>query len=228
LYEQECDGGLVEPVENEHHGPRQQRRIELEGGVLRSCADERDSAVLHVRQERILLGTVEAVDLVDEQQRALADVAARPRPVEGFAQILHAGEDGRKLLELELGLAGEQPCEGGLAGPRRPPEDHADKLAAPEHAREGTARPQQVVLPDHIRKPLGAKAIGKRARRALFQTSSFEQIAHAATQARSARAGQRRRVLFRAGSVTGAGRRAASSRLIRGLEPPIAPPAPRA
>ena len=52
--------------------PRQERGVDLEVGVLGRRADERDRAVLDVRQERVLLGLVEAVDLVDEQDRPAA------------------------------------------------------------------------------------------------------------------------------------------------------------
>ena len=50
--------------------PRQEGGVDLEVRVLGRRADERDRAVLDVRQQRVLLGLVEAVDLVDEQDGA--------------------------------------------------------------------------------------------------------------------------------------------------------------
>ena len=122
---------LVEPVEHQHQRARQQRAVELEGRVLGGGADQRDGAVLHVRQEAVLLRAVEAVDLVDEQQRALAGLAPALGAVEGLAQVLHAREDGRELLEGELGLVRQQPRHRGLAGARRAPQDHALQAPAP-------------------------------------------------------------------------------------------------
>ena len=46
--------------------------FDLEVGVLGRRADERDRAVLDVRQQRVLLGLVEAMDLVEEEDRARA------------------------------------------------------------------------------------------------------------------------------------------------------------
>ena len=68
--------------------PRQERGVDLEVGVLGRRADERDRAVLDVGQQRVLLGLVEAVDLVEEQDRA--------RAVEG-QPVLRLGDRGADL-----------------------------------------------------------------------------------------------------------------------------------
>ncbi len=57
-----------------------ERAVELEGRVLGGGADQHDRAVLDIGQEAVLLGAVEAMDLVDEQQRALARRAALAAP----------------------------------------------------------------------------------------------------------------------------------------------------
>ena len=67
-------------LQPEHAQARQQRRVDLEIGVLGGRADQRDRAVLDLRQQRVLLRLVEAVDLVEEQHRrpaALVDPLAR-------------------------------------------------------------------------------------------------------------------------------------------------------
>ena len=51
---------------------RQQRRVHLEVGVLGRRAGQCDRAVLDVGEESVLLGLVEAMNLVDEQDRPLA------------------------------------------------------------------------------------------------------------------------------------------------------------
>ena len=73
----------AERLEHVDLRPRQQRRVDLERRVLGGRADEDDVAGLDARQERVLLRLVEAVDLVDEEDRAPADAGGerlRPRP----------------------------------------------------------------------------------------------------------------------------------------------------
>ncbi len=49
--------------------PREQGAVDLEGGVLRRRADQRQQAFLYGRQQGVLLSLVEAVDLVEEEDR---------------------------------------------------------------------------------------------------------------------------------------------------------------
>ena len=70
--EQLAERGGVEPVEDQHLRAAEQRGVEFEAGVLGRRADQRDRAALDEGQEAVLLRAVEAVDLVHEQQRALA------------------------------------------------------------------------------------------------------------------------------------------------------------
>ena len=69
--------------------PRQQGGVHFEVGVLGGRPDQRDRAVLDVWQEGVLLGLVEAMDLVEEQDR--------PRPMQGES-LLGLG-DGRANLD---------------------------------------------------------------------------------------------------------------------------------
>ena len=59
-----------ERLQHEHAAARQQRPGELEARVLGGRADQGDDPVLDPREEGILLGSVEAVDLVTEEDRA--------------------------------------------------------------------------------------------------------------------------------------------------------------
>src|SRR5258705_1233584 len=107
-----------------------------------------------MREEAVLLGAIEAMDLVDEKQRPLADLTTRLGPVERLAQILHAREDGRELLELEPRLVGQQAGDAGLAGPRRPPHDHDRKAPSLKHSCERSRRPAVMGLAyDHCQLP---------------------------------------------------------------------------
>ncbi len=78
----------------QHDDPRtgEQRRVHLERWVFRCGSDQDDGAVLDVRQDGILLGFVEAMNLIDEKDGPLA---LHAEPVAGFldrrSQIGHAG-----------------------------------------------------------------------------------------------------------------------------------------
>ena len=89
--------GLVEPVQHENLAAREQRPIQLEGGIFGGGADEDDRPILDIGQEAILLGAIEAVNLVDEQERAASRLAALPGSVEDFAKIGHAAEHGSAM-----------------------------------------------------------------------------------------------------------------------------------
>ena len=86
-----------ERIEPQHLGARQQRRIELEARVLGGGANKRDGPILHHRQEAVLLGAIEAMDFIDEEQCPVAAEALEPRFLEYLLQIGDAGEDGRNL-----------------------------------------------------------------------------------------------------------------------------------
>ena len=76
-------------------------------------------------QEGVLLGLVEAVDLVDEEDRSPArPLELLPGLFDDLPDLLDPGEHRRKGDEVGLRLAGDDLGQGGLAGARRPPEDH--------------------------------------------------------------------------------------------------------
>jgi hypothetical protein len=62
------------------------------------------------------------VDLVDEEQRPLPRLPAQARRLEGLLQVGDAGEDRGELVEVEVGLARQQPRHRGLAGAGRSPQ----------------------------------------------------------------------------------------------------------
>ena len=71
---------VLERVQLVHAAAREQRRVDLEVGVLGRGAHQHHEPLLDGRQQRVLLRLVEAVDLVEEEDRALA---ARGAPVLG-------------------------------------------------------------------------------------------------------------------------------------------------
>src|SRR3546814_2944746 len=100
--------GFVEAVQHQHLRPAEQRGVEREAGVFGRGADEHDRAALDEGQEAVLLRTIEAVYLVDEQQGALA----RRRHLLGIGKgLLEVGdprEDRRQRREAHPDRLGEQ------------------------------------------------------------------------------------------------------------------------
>ena len=103
-------------------GAREQRGDDLERRVLGGGADQDDVAALDVRQERVLLGLVEAVDLVDEQQRAAAH-GARLRSASAITSLISLMPLSTALKGTKSALreAGDQAGERGLADARAAP-----------------------------------------------------------------------------------------------------------
>src|SRR3546814_15553585 len=72
-------------------------------------------------KETVLLGAVEAVDLIHEQQRLRAHAGMLARFGEGLLQVSHARKHGGYGDEAKAHRIGQQPGDGGLAGAGRPP-----------------------------------------------------------------------------------------------------------
>ena len=112
-------------LELEHAAAADQRAVDREEGIFGGRADQDHHALLHVGQQHVLLGLVEAVDLVDEQQRPLA---GGRKPIVGlgqdFAQLLHAAGHRADLAEMAAGGAGQQSGQRGFARARRAVENH--------------------------------------------------------------------------------------------------------
>ena len=179
--EQVFEALLVVRLEGQHPGARQKRGVEFERRVFRRRADQHDGAVLHHRQETVLLGAVEPVDLVDEQQRLAAAHAPGARRLEHFLEIGDTGKDRRDLVEGQFGLAGQQPRNGGLAGARRSPKDHRAETAGSDHAGDDAIRTGQMRLAGDFGQGRGPQPVGKRAMPARYGTGSGEEIAHGLT-----------------------------------------------
>ena len=108
--------GLAEGVQHVDPAAREERRVDLEGGVFGRGADQDDRAHLDVGQERVLLGAVEAVDLVDEEDRAGTPPGPRRLRVgQDRADLLDAREDGGEGDEPGAGHPRHQPRERRLA-----------------------------------------------------------------------------------------------------------------
>ena len=155
----------------------EQGRVDLEVRVLGRRPDQRQQPVLDRGQQRVLLRLVEAVDLVEEEDRPLP-VAAEPvaRPLHDAAHVVDPGRDGRELLEGGAGLDGDDAGERRLPDSGRPVEDERAQAVLLDRAAE--------------RRPVRrGRASGRPARRA----SAAGAAAGAARAPRCARGRHRRR-----------------------------------
>ena len=149
--EQDADGVGRQGIEPEQTRPGQQGGVDLEVRVLGGGADEDQQAVLDVGQEGVLLGLVEAVDLVEEQDRAGALLAqAGPGPGHDLTDVLHPGRHRRQGLERLGRHPGDEAGKGGLARPRRAPEDHRRQPVGLDQLAQRAVGAEEVLLADHV------------------------------------------------------------------------------
>jgi len=147
-----ADVVLRERAQHVHARTRQQRRDHLERGVLGRGAQERDVAVLDVRQHDVLLGLVEAVDLVDEQDRALpAHLAKLLRVADDLSQLGHSTRHRGDVDELRPRLLGRYGGERGLPRAGRAPQDHRRNLTRVDRLAQHAALADDVLLTDELR-----------------------------------------------------------------------------
>ena len=153
----------AERIEPQHLRSRQQRRIELETRILGGRADQHHCSVLHHRQKAVLLGAVEAVDFVDEQQRLVPAHPLEAGFLEHLLEVGHPRKHRRNLLEPIADFIREKPRDGGLARPRRSPQDQRAEPARGDHPPQRAVGTEQVPLADHFVEGLGTQPVGERA-----------------------------------------------------------------
>ena len=142
---------------------REQRAVDLEVGVLGRGADQRHQPLLDRRQQRVLLCLVEAVDLVEEEDRRPPAGPALAGAGDHLSHLGAPGLDRGQLLERRVGVLGRQPRERGLAGSRRAIEDHRMRVAGLERDAQRRARREQVLLADELVQRARSHAGGERA-----------------------------------------------------------------
>ena|SRR5437870_120895 len=149
--EHRADVSVGERLQHEHPTPGEQRLRQLETRVLRGGADQRDDPVLDPGEKGVLLALVEAVDLVAEENRPAALVAA---PLLGFLDDLphppHAFGHSRERLEVAVGVVRDEARQRGLAGAGRAPENAGAHIAAADQVAERLPRPEQVLLAQEL------------------------------------------------------------------------------
>ena len=94
-------------MQDQHLRAAQKGGVELEAWVFGGRADQRDRAILHEGKEAVLLGAIEAMDLVDKQQGLPSGHAPRTGRFEHSFQIRNAGENRRDLFKGKACFARE-------------------------------------------------------------------------------------------------------------------------
>ncbi len=109
--------------ELENPAARDQRADHFEIRIFGGGADQHERAVFDMRQERILLGFVPAVDFIHEEDGFfLVQPAALEGGFDDVPELALSGQDRRKGLEMGFGLVGDDLGQGGLAGAGRSPQ----------------------------------------------------------------------------------------------------------
>src|SRR5208283_2345231 len=149
-------------VEDIDLGAREERGDDFEGGVLGGGADEENVAGFDVREESVLLGFVEAMDFVNEDDGALAGVGFALGLGHDVLDFLDAAEDGAEGDEFAAGDAGDDAGERGFAAARRTPEKHGAEIIGFDLEAEGFAGSEELFLADEFIKGARAHAFGER------------------------------------------------------------------
>ena len=149
---------LLQRAQLVHPGARQQGVVEFKGRVFGGGTDKYQGAVFHIGQERVLLGFVEAMYLVDKQHRIAPGLLLASGLGNRLADIPHPGQHRGELQEVGLRMARRNARQGGFAHARRAPENHRVQLAAGYRLTQGLAHRQDVLLPRVIVEAGGAQA----------------------------------------------------------------------
>src|SRR5215471_10449691 len=108
----------------------------------------------------ILLGAIEAMDLVDEQNRPRAVLAGLFSISHYLLDFLDAGEHGGKLDELRLGDVGDDFGQRGLSRTGRSPEDDGAGIVALDLQAQRLARGEDLLLADELVESPRTHAVG--------------------------------------------------------------------
>jgi|GEM_PF-5780953 len=113
------------------------------------------------------------MDLIDEQQRPLPDLAAVGRGSEDLTQVGHPGEGRGGLLEEQARAIGQKTGDRRLAAARRPPQDDGGQATGSHHASQWRVRGEQLVLADYVVECPRAQPVGQRAPRIMDRTGTI-------------------------------------------------------
>jgi hypothetical protein len=115
-----------------------------------------------VGQQRILLSFIEAVDLIDKENRFFCiELKALFGKLNGVADILDTRQDGVDRKELGFGGIGDDAGQSGFTGAGWTIEYYTRKLVDLYRPAQQSARTNNVFLTDILLKSPGAHTVGK-------------------------------------------------------------------
>lgn len=129
---------------------------------MRGGSDEADSAALKMREKDVLLGFVEAVNLVDEENRGL--IAELGVGLGGFdlgADFGDVGFDPIERFEAGAGGASDDGGEGGFSGAGWAVKDEGSEAVGLDGAAEKFSFGEDVLLAGDFGKRAGSHAGGQ-------------------------------------------------------------------
>jgi hypothetical protein len=98
--------------------------------------------------------------LVDEQQGLLAGLGHLPGLGENFLEVGDPRKDRGDGDKAQADCVGEQAGDAGLAGARRPPQDHRGEPAGRDHPSDCAVGTGQMFLPDDVAERRSRSASG--------------------------------------------------------------------
>ena len=111
---------LGQRLQFEDAGAGQQGTVDLEIGIFRCCADQRDDPLFYIRQQVILLGLVEPVNFINEQDSSsVFGLTELDGLVDDLLHVGLAGVGGVDGTEDRVGGVGDDGGDAGLAGSGR-------------------------------------------------------------------------------------------------------------
>src|SRR5262249_9429816 len=162
--EQGNDVVLRKRLENVNARPREQRGDDFEGRILSGCVDQADVAFFYVGKEGVLLGFVETMNLIDENNRAGAEVAGFRSICHHLLDLLDPAENGRELNEVGFGDAGDNLGQRCLSHSGRTPENDGSRIVALALQTQWFSWHQQVLLSNDFIKRSRTHALRQRSR----------------------------------------------------------------
>ncbi len=149
-----------ERFEAEEVAAADERGDDVEAGVVGGGADEADVAFFDVGEEEVLLGFVEAVDFVDEEDGF--EVGAGAGGLEDLAEFGDVGLDGVDADEMGVGFAGDDFGETGFAAAGRTVKKEAAEFSGLDQFSEQAAVVEEVALADDFVEALRTHPGGER------------------------------------------------------------------
>ena len=155
---------LFQRLEHKNLAAGQQGSNDLKGRIFRSGAHQHDGSVLYGAQQGILLGLVEAVDLIDKQDGStfLAEQATGLGLIKDLTHILYPGRNGTEGIEIAVQGFGYDMGQGSLTHTWRPPENKGTQVPTLYHLPQDAALSYQMTLAHILVQRPGSHPLGER------------------------------------------------------------------